>query len=696
MRQILSILLIILLLPCVAWGAAITSAQSGNWSATATWTGGVVPGIGDTVTINHAVVVDTDWTIGTSPADQTTMVITVSGLAGRLSVADGVTLTAKGNVYINPGTSLANYRLGFVLGAGSSMIVDASGQPGQVYLFKLGNYSYVQSNGTALAQSYFKSADGQTGARSVGGSSENAAVYDFHYTTVANWGGGFYAVADSRYVPLDSKFYHVKWTNNGAMYFNVKYAGTTGIDIQDSWEEKSTASASIRAQFNGRLAATGTMQVSRSTFMDVATFYPPSGWTVEDNYFDKGATTTVDNENTTTTANQTFASFARNLNRNSGAASFEGSIANSYYLIDLPNTNPHVLQWKHKTGGWAISGTIFDHADVGSNGDMVFPESQPLAAGTVRNGSFNHNILVPNSAGLSAGKLVSYYGAYYAGLLDLSHDNNTMISVRANELFPETGLGIGENLTDDTAAGNHVDMVKTFRSNLVWAPNGLNAAGSGNYPQGGFKLVRSVSTMQDMLSAANADYNWGWNLQAGSDGNGYHAYNTATAIFSSGTPDVHGGSGDPQFVDSTRNLATYDRAKLGNTSYAAWAINTAYAEGDIVTAAVSTWYGGATINFRCIKSHTSAATEGDATNGKPMATSANSNGWKLNWEFATLYRLRSNPLLVGDMVAWVKAGFAPKLQTLKTAGYGGTYIGAVEPVALSSGGSMFMGLDLGL
>jgi hypothetical protein len=43
---------------------ARTTAQAGNWSDTATWTGGVVPDANDTVTISHDVTVDENTTIG--------------------------------------------------------------------------------------------------------------------------------------------------------------------------------------------------------------------------------------------------------------------------------------------------------------------------------------------------------------------------------------------------------------------------------------------------------------------------------------------------------------------------------------------------------------------------------------------------------------------------------------------------------
>jgi hypothetical protein len=65
--------------------ATITSAQSGDFSDTATWIGGVVPGVGDVAVAatGHVIVIDVDVTV-----DQ----VTTTG--GTFTFADGVTLTA--------------------------------------------------------------------------------------------------------------------------------------------------------------------------------------------------------------------------------------------------------------------------------------------------------------------------------------------------------------------------------------------------------------------------------------------------------------------------------------------------------------------------------------------------------------------------------------------------------------------------
>lgn len=59
--------------------ATITSATSGNWSAGATWVGGIVPTSADDVVIAHNVVADVDFTVLTlTPTNVTTSFLTIT------------------------------------------------------------------------------------------------------------------------------------------------------------------------------------------------------------------------------------------------------------------------------------------------------------------------------------------------------------------------------------------------------------------------------------------------------------------------------------------------------------------------------------------------------------------------------------------------------------------------------------------
>lgn len=99
--------------------AAITSAQSGNWSSTATWVGGVVPGNGDTVVVAaaHTVTVDVNATIGTAGATGVEALLVSS--TGTLVINAGVTLSSKGDVNVQRGAFYTqNGHLEFIVGTG--------------------------------------------------------------------------------------------------------------------------------------------------------------------------------------------------------------------------------------------------------------------------------------------------------------------------------------------------------------------------------------------------------------------------------------------------------------------------------------------------------------------------------------------------------------------------------------------------
>ena len=82
--------------------AEITSAQAGNWSDTATWVGGVVPGDGDTAVVNHAVTVDVNTTVGASDAAGTVAITVKTGK----SLTINADLRCRGNLLQERGSTV--------------------------------------------------------------------------------------------------------------------------------------------------------------------------------------------------------------------------------------------------------------------------------------------------------------------------------------------------------------------------------------------------------------------------------------------------------------------------------------------------------------------------------------------------------------------------------------------------------------
>jgi len=269
-----------------------------------------------------------------------------------------------------------------------------------------------------------------------------------------------------------------------------------------------------------------------------------------------------------------------------------------------------------------------------------------------------------------------------------------------------TGLGTGNSaavlvVTGKTGSGPAVgetSVITSNTSNSVALASALSAA-----PDTGTTF--SVNAVD---IATQLDYNGQWNLHSGttSDATGNNAVSTPgyekfwmttpanvgphDVVLASGADPVAGG---PQFVDPTRNVATFDTGYLALANATAWTNAHSYSVGDEVSCASSGFYNNATINFTCITAHTSNS--GNATNGQPGAAATTS--WRTNWECRGLAKIRAatlantrytdatlgltNARVIAVLNAWVEAGFMPRATAIRAASSDGTTIGAVQYVS---------------
>jgi hypothetical protein len=144
--------------------ALITSAQSGNFNATSTWTGGVVPGVGDTA----------------RAATGHTITITAN------VVCDAVTNTATGNgrFVLNDGVTLtANVSPVVVSGNTQNFVEFNSASPAQCYV--VGNVVGFPQN-----SAFHSIANNSSGTVNVTGNVTGSSVSSSANTAIANISGG--------------------------------------------------------------------------------------------------------------------------------------------------------------------------------------------------------------------------------------------------------------------------------------------------------------------------------------------------------------------------------------------------------------------------------------------------------------------------------------------------------------------------
>jgi hypothetical protein len=507
--------------------AAITTAAAGNWSATGTWTGGVVPGNGDTVTLNHAVTCDDNRTVGVSPAAGAgTAAIAANS---NLTVAGTATLTCRGDITLN------NVQL--ILSAGAVFEFDASqaGTPSTArYVCQIGTAggqsSKLQVNGTVGSRCTIRSVNTNGGANGrFTGDFLRAGMADVTYCD-------FLRIGDA-----SNNAFFVFWNNDtntfslvqcildacGKFGADTDIGGAFTLRLDHVTTRNSVGPYSFWA--NTVAAKSGGLRSITHCVFDIVALLGLKNLTIFDvEFLDRFEETTASTHddwhgNLVSTTSQVEGDLA-------------DSVTNDYWLKVGNINNPHFLQ--PLDASMTIDGVIFElTGGTATNGDCILMPTP----GAARVYTARRCIVLPNDAGGQSGNFITALGN--ANVTFSAQHNTYCCSVDTSD-----GIVVGE--TFNAQAG----MCSLLKDNIAW-----------HATAGGFKITNTNGgPNNDVVTAANADFNSGWNLQAGSKGKGYNTPMT-------GTPGANDIDGDPQFMDRTRNIKTWD-ASLGGPGTAAHAL----------------------------------------------------------------------------------------------------------------------------
>jgi hypothetical protein len=341
------------------------------------------------------------------------------------------------------------------------------------------------------------------------------------------------------------------------------------------------------------------------------------------------------------------------------------------YLMRDNETETHYMSFA-PTGNTTFDGNILDTtgslAPAAGQSDGI-GVSNPTVAGTII--TYQNNVVVPPPVPTVT------VGTPLFGFLSEAFDNGK-IRVRHNVLHLAGAAGVEIPHTNAVSGKKYVDVV---RSNIFWDWS-IRAQSAGVGGGGALTL--------DLADAAGMGNNCMWRVNT-PDAPTYGHTVPGYMVKLSGTPGTGDVAQDPQLKDPRRTVAFWDRDYLHHTTAAEWssyAADHAFAVGDVVAYTNATYWGGHTVNFRCIAAHAR-----NAANSEPMAgAQLTGTTWRSYWELASEYDLREaiwagtayTDAAIGctgcspvqAVSQWVRAGNMAQAVALKGAGENGEDIGA--------------------
>jgi uncharacterized lipoprotein YddW (UPF0748 family) len=622
--------LLVLSLSCGLYGASISSTTTGgNWSATTTWTGGVVPGSGDIVTILGTVHVDSDRTAGNDSAvaekDTTHYALLISYTntttnKGELIVDAGVTLTCRGDIRMVAGNTVDVYPL-FQMNPGSKLIFDSSahaspdlyhyriysGNPGGSYrqnrirvlgtsgshaVFDTNTTSRTSPNGIMNAHSFIEQTAGTT----------NGFVdIVIQYMDIEDCGsqniGCILAGPSGTVVPSTFQMEHVTMTRTAG----IKCVSTTGCSYPSA--DASFIIRDLKMYSTTTVGSAAGYTDARTKFSLNFTVPSTKGLgtrEITDAYFDAGASTgnngwpgfvltnvvyEIDpptypaTTDATKTGQQTNVVY-RAVNVDGNGHNLGGSATNLYYFMEssAATGNPHGLKAGVR-GDQTIDGAIFEYGFTSAADGNIYTAAATSAGASNFTHTLKNSIVTPVTGGTgipttSGGNLGNYGNATDSPVLPdtVIHSHNTFFIFGSG---PSGTTYFGENMSSCSKTHYGANSVDVYRDNIAF---GLGGSPSAN---GHWEINECPTTAPpNLVNPAGTDHNACYNctLTTGSKWTTANATNCPVTCTSNNTfydlpmtgttPGTGDLSGDPGFVDITRSFrrwCDYTTSQAPNT-----------------------------------------------------------------------------------------------------------------------------------
>ena len=595
-----------------------TSKASGNWSSSSTWNPTGVPGNGDAVEINHAVVVDVNTTVGQSLASMQYNAsapygnaITVRNSGASLTIASGVTLTVRGDVVA--------FAKPITINAGGVLSFDStqSSDPANTYyvLDMQNSYNtfggYLILNGTAGNRATVQTVPGcmparmTPGYKPIGQATHNYGARDcgiiqgtygrfYRMGDASNWGFQCWLTAGDGASSQPAYQYYlrnVEFDTCGQWNQYVGMDSKSYLEMRNVTWKNSVNQICMSIGSSGSIATGGRRTITTCVFDTQLSIAGANDFTIDGCIFKD--TYGLNGANNLTVKNCLIANISH-VNSSGDITTYASSGAkavtqpmgawsmlfdNNYVVFNNPwYGHPHILIWTTSAGNCTVSNNLVEFTGSDPNGDFVF--QQPPSSGNRASNqlTITNNIILPNSG-------ASYPfpgGAYHSQSATLITDEGGSLGTWGLNIDHNTALsdvtGQGALAFNEASTGGPGE-IQSCRSNIVWNPSSNLVSGNPIHSGDGAGVPHSVAawnensnpaTDLDQVTAANLDYNAKYNMATANVSIG--GVSTATVGYKnfnfSGTaaPGQHDRVADPQFLDPYRNCAKFDSVANGSGS----------------------------------------------------------------------------------------------------------------------------------